>query len=65
VVLIGGRKFTDFALTRENILELESHCSELLVHAAEVEGLKQGIDCSLVELLGDFCTLPVTLCRRS
>ncbi|HOK03297.1 MAG TPA: phosphoribosylformimino-5-aminoimidazole carboxamide ribotide isomerase [Spirochaetota bacterium] len=60
VVTDRWQKFTDFALTRENILELESHCSELLVHAAEVEGLKQGIDCSLVELLGDFCTLPVT-----
>jgi hypothetical protein len=34
--------------------------SELLVHAADVEGLCQGIDEQLVEKLGEWCTLPVT-----
>ncbi len=39
---------------------LANHCSEFLVHAADVEGLCQGIDEPLVELLGERCPLPCT-----
>jgi phosphoribosylformimino-5-aminoimidazole carboxamide ribotide isomerase len=39
---------------------LSQHCSEFLVHAADVEGLCRGIDEPLVELLGNSCPLPCT-----
>ena len=39
---------------------LEPHCSEFLIHAADNEGLQQGIDEDLVQKLGEWCTLPVT-----
>lgn len=40
--------------------KLSSYCSEFLVHAADVEGLCQGIDDDLVRLLGRACELPCT-----
>lgn len=39
---------------------LEPYCSEFLIHAADVEGLQQGIDDALVSKLGEWCTIPVT-----
>ena len=39
---------------------LEPFCSEFLIHAADKEGLQSGIDESLVEKLGEWCTIPVT-----
>ncbi len=44
----------------ESIASLEPHCSEFLIHAADVEGLQRGIDHELVEKLGEWCTIPVT-----
>ena len=51
---------TDTAINKSTIKELESHCAEFLVHAADVEGLQSGIDSDLVELLGDYCSIPCT-----
>ena len=51
---------TDTAINKTTIKELESHCAEFLVHAADVEGLQSGIDSDLVELLGDCCSIPCT-----
>lgn len=39
---------------------LEPHCSEFLVHAADNEGLQQGIDEDLVRNLSRWCSIPVT-----
>lgn len=39
---------------------LAGHCSELLVHAADMEGLQSGIDQELVGMLAEHCPLPVT-----
>lgn len=33
---------------------------ELLIHAADVEGLCRGIDQELVERLGEWCSIPTT-----
>ena len=44
----------------ENIAMVEEHCSELLIHAADVEGLCQGIDEDLVKRLGEWVNLPCT-----
>ncbi|CAI2191100.1 5880_t:CDS:2, partial [Funneliformis geosporum] len=38
----------------------EDYCSEFLIHAADVEGLCQGIDIELVECLGKWVTIPTT-----
>ena len=51
---------TNTAVNAETISELENHCAEFLVHAADVEGLQGGIDKDLVKLLGKSCTLPCT-----
>ena len=42
------------------IRALEPFCAEFLVHAADVEGKCQGIDETLVRLLGEWITLPTT-----
>lgn len=51
---------TELAVNAETLDALSSHCSEFLIHAADVEGLQAGIDEALVQLLGDACTIPVT-----
>ncbi|KAF2474025.1 Phosphoribosylformimino-5-aminoimidazole carboxamide ribotide isomerase [Lindgomyces ingoldianus] len=51
---------TDFELTQESISLLEPHCSEFLIHAADVEGLQRGIDHDLVSKLAEWCSIPVT-----
>lgn len=44
----------------ENLRMLEAHCSEFLIHAADVEGLQRGIDEDLVRHLAGICSIPVT-----
>mgnify|MGYP001999570040 FL=1 len=51
---------TDLFVDAATIGELSSHCSEFLVHAADVEGKCEGIDERLVEFLGVHCPIPVT-----
>jgi phosphoribosylformimino-5-aminoimidazole carboxamide ribotide isomerase len=48
------------ALAAESISLLEPHCSEFLIHAADVEGLQSGIDHALVSKLAEWCSIPVT-----
>ena len=40
---------TDLEVNAESLAMLAEHCSEFLIHAADVEGLCQGIDEQLVE----------------
>ncbi|OAL69514.1 phosphoribosylformimino-5-aminoimidazole carboxamide ribotide isomerase [Trichophyton violaceum] len=51
---------TNMEITQETISMLEPYCSEFLIHAADVEGLQQGIDQELVSRLAEWCTIPVT-----
>jgi phosphoribosylformimino-5-aminoimidazole carboxamide ribotide isomerase len=51
---------TALQVDADSLKELAGHCSEFLIHAADVEGLQAGIDQELVELLGQYCTVPVT-----
>jgi len=44
----------------ESIKLLEPYCCEFLIHAADNEGLQQGIDHELVEKLAQWCRIPVT-----
>ena len=47
-------------MNRETLELLSSHCAEFLVHAVDVEGLCQGIDLRIVELLSEACPIPAT-----
>jgi len=51
---------TNTQINQATLDELAGHCSEFLIHAADVEGLQSGIDQELVTLLGDIANIPVT-----
>ncbi|EIE90822.1 phosphoribosylformimino-5-aminoimidazole carboxamide ribotide isomerase [Rhizopus delemar RA 99-880] len=46
--------------TIESLDLLAQYCSEFLIHAADVEGLCNGIDQELVKCLGEWTTIPTT-----
>ena len=61
--VVATNKWQTLADTEVNagsIHQLESYCSEFLIHAADVEGLQRGIDEELVTRLGRWCSIPVT-----
>ena len=47
-------------INQETIEQLQPYCSEFLIHSADVEGLRSGIDRDLVSLLGDIVSIPAT-----
>ena len=51
---------TETPIDARTLAALAPLCSELLVHAADVEGRCEGIDEDLVRVLGDVCPLPCT-----
>jgi phosphoribosylformimino-5-aminoimidazole carboxamide ribotide isomerase len=51
---------TDTPVDAATLTRLSGYCSEFLVHAADVEGLCQGIDEALVVRLGEQSPLPCT-----
>ncbi|WFD33333.1 1-(5-phosphoribosyl)-5[(5-phosphoribosylamino)methylideneamino]imidazole-4-carboxamidisomerase [Malassezia cuniculi] len=60
VAMNRWQDLTDMQVTKESLDLVSAHCSELLIHAADVEGLCQGIDEDLVRALGEWATIPVT-----
>ena len=60
VVTDRWQKFTELAITQENLQKLAGCCAEFLVHAVDVEGLCRGIDRELVEKLGRWTPIPAT-----
>jgi len=54
------QRFTDLILSAEALRKLAAFCDEFLIHAADVEGLCQGIDAELVEKLATWSPLPTT-----
>jgi phosphoribosylformimino-5-aminoimidazole carboxamide ribotide isomerase len=60
VVTDRWQKFTEVTLSRETLEKLSAYCDEFLIHAADVEGLCQGIDSGLVEKLADWTLIPTT-----
>ncbi|KAI5294875.1 Enzyme that catalyzes the fourth step in the histidine pathway [Ascosphaera atra] len=60
VAMNRWQTITDMEINQESIKQLEPYCSEFLIHAADVEGLQQGIDEQLVSKLAEWCTIPVT-----
>ena len=51
IVTDRWQKFTDVKLSSEVIFNLSSYCDEFLVHAADVEGLSNGIEENVVKIL--------------
>ena len=63
VVTDRWQKFTEMEVTPDNLLSLSAHCGEFLIHAADVEGKRGGIQEELTAVLGQFCRdtgFPVT-----
>ncbi len=60
IVTDRWQKVTDEVVTYELMDKLAAFCSEFLIHAVDVEGKANGIECQLVELLGQWGKLPVT-----
>lgn len=56
----GSRDRTGTDKYVDTISLLEPHCSEFLIHAADVEGLQRGIDEDLVKALAKWCSIPLT-----
>lgn len=51
---------TSTEVNAETLSKLAEHCSEFLIHAADVEGLQAGIDQDLVTMLGEHSQTPCT-----
>lgn len=51
---------TDLAVNAETLAFMADFCAEFLIHAADVEGLKAGMDEDLIRMLGAESPLPVT-----
>ncbi|KAK7520800.1 uncharacterized protein IWZ02DRAFT_377863 [Phyllosticta citriasiana] len=60
VAMNKWQTITDMELHQESMSLLEPYCSEFLIHAADNEGLQQGIDRELVRKLAEWCSIPVT-----
>ncbi|KAF8450714.1 Phosphoribosylformimino-5-aminoimidazole carboxamide ribotide isomerase [Boletus edulis BED1] len=60
VAMNKWQDITDTEVSKESLDMLSEHCSEFLIHAADVEGLCQGIDEQLVKKLGEWVTMPTT-----
>ena len=54
VVTDRWQKFTQMVITEEVLDQLSASCDEFLIHAADVEGKKAGIEIPLVQLLGQW-----------
>ncbi|KAF9075820.1 Phosphoribosylformimino-5-aminoimidazole carboxamide ribotide isomerase [Rhodocollybia butyracea] len=60
VAMNKWQDLTEMEVCQESLDLLSHYCSEFLVHAADVEGLCQGIDEALVTKLGEWCRIPTT-----
>ncbi len=60
IVTDRWQKFTDVSISPEILNQLAGHCDEFLVHGVDVEGKMEGIQTDLIEMLGKYCTIPVT-----
>ncbi len=60
IVTDRWQKFTDVVLSQETLQNFETYAAEFLVHAADVEGQRAGIDETVVSLLGTYEGIPVT-----
>jgi len=60
VVTDHWQKFTEFKIDPRQLNRLANLCAEFLVHAADVEGLRGGVDLELVDQLARWSPIPTT-----
>jgi phosphoribosylformimino-5-aminoimidazole carboxamide ribotide isomerase len=60
VVTDRWQRFTELTLSRSVLESLSRYCAEFLVHAVDMEGLCDGIDDAVVDLLAAFTPIPAT-----
>ena len=60
VVTDRWQTFTDLRVNAEMLGQLAGHCDEFLIHGVDVEGLCQGIDETLVQLIAEHSPIPAT-----
>ncbi|PAV21210.1 Phosphoribosylformimino-5-aminoimidazole carboxamide ribotide isomerase [Pyrrhoderma noxium] len=60
VAMNKWQDITDTEVSKETLDKLSDYCSEFLVHAADVEGLCNGVDEELVTKLGEWAQIPIT-----
>lgn len=60
VAMNRWQTLTEMSIDIETLDFLADHCAEFLIHAADVEGMCQGIDQELVTFLGGWGKIPVT-----
>ncbi|SHO75764.1 Enzyme that catalyzes the fourth step in the histidine pathway [Malassezia sympodialis ATCC 42132] len=60
VAMNRWQDLTDMVLSPATLEQVSAHCSELLIHAADVEGLCRGVDQDLVQRLGEWVSIPTT-----
>ena len=60
IVTDRWQKFTSLEITEQTLNDLSQYCDEFLVHGADVEGLRSGMEDQLIETLGSSCPIPVT-----
>jgi phosphoribosylformimino-5-aminoimidazole carboxamide ribotide isomerase len=60
VVADRWQTFTDLRVDAATLARLGAWCAEFLVHGVDVEGLQQGIDLELVNLLAEHSPIPTT-----
>ncbi|KAL1747459.1 hypothetical protein HDZ31DRAFT_31898 [Schizophyllum fasciatum] len=60
VAMNKWQDMTDMEVNKDTLDMLSKYCSEFLIHAADVEGLCQGIDQELVRKLGEWVSIPTT-----
>lgn len=60
IVTDRWQKFTDLRLDIRTLEELSGCCDEFLIHAADVEGKRGGVEKPLLRMLGEFRGIPVT-----
>ena len=60
VVTDRWQTFTDLRVNAEMLGRLAGHCDEFLIHGVDVEGLGQGIDETLVQLIAEHSPIPAT-----
>jgi len=60
VVTDRWQTFTKLTISQVTLEKLAGYCAEFLIHAADVEGICQGVDLELVQKLGYWSPLPTT-----
>jgi phosphoribosylformimino-5-aminoimidazole carboxamide ribotide isomerase len=60
IVTDRWQRFTDVRVDHATLRWMAGFCDEFLVHGVDVEGMRTGIEASLVELLGAWSPVPVT-----